>query len=95
MTEPIGPQYGLNPRLDHAEPKKVYTSRDVLANPLDYDEPGVATEFGGVPGLVQPPPHVPTGIERMHQIYAIDPADPGDGVQAPELEGTFNTAGME
>jgi hypothetical protein len=31
----------------------------------------------------------------MHQIYAIDPADPGNGVAAPELEGAFNTAGME
>lgn len=92
MSEPIGPQYGLNPRLDHAEPVKVYTSTDVMQNPYSYND-AIASEFGGVPGLVQPPPHVPTGVERMHQIYAIDPADPGDGVQAPELEGAFNTAG--
>ena len=66
----------------------VYDSQDVLTNSLPYGE---GTEFGGVDGLVQPPPHVPTGIERMRQIYAIDPADPGTGVAAPELEGAFNT----
>jgi len=94
MTEPIGPQYGLNPRLDHAEPEKNYTSRDVLTNSTKYDDL-TATEFGGVVGLTQPAPHVPTGVERMRQIYAIDPTDPGDGVAAPELEGAFNTIGME
>jgi len=94
MTEPVGPQYGLNPRLDHAESDKVYTSTDLMQNPYSYDSP-IASEFGGVPGLVQPAPHVPTGTERMRQVYAIDPADPGDGVAAPELEGSFNTAGTE
>lgn len=94
MSEPVGPQYGLNPRLDHAEPKKVYTSADLLQNPYSYSDP-ISSEFGGVPGVTQPAPHVPTGTERMRQIYAIDPADPGDGVKAPELEGAFNTAGME
>ena len=94
MSEPVGPQYGLNPRLDHAEPQKVYTSRDVSKSEFSYDDP-IATEFGGVPGLIQPPPHVLTGTERMRQIYAIDPADPGDGVAAPELEGAFNTAATE
>lgn len=88
MTEPVGPQYGLNPRLDHAEPVKVYTSRDVLTNSNNYAD---GSEYGGVSGLVQPAPHVPSASERRMQIMFIDPADPGDGVQSPELEGAFNS----
>jgi hypothetical protein len=93
MTEPVGPQYGLNPRFDHTEPEHVYQSRD-LTNPIPYDDP-TATEYGGVAGLIQPAPHVPTSGERLAQIYAIEPTDPGSGlgsVAAPELEGAFNSS---
>lgn len=88
MTDPVGPQYGLDPRQDHTAPVPVYTSRDVLTNPNDYRD---GTEYGGVPGFVQPPPHVPSAAERRTQIMFIDPADPGTGVNPPELEGAFNS----
>lgn len=91
MTEPVGPAYGLEPRLDHTLILPPVTSRDVLTNPLDYRD---GSEFGGVAGLVQPSPHVPNTSERLMQIYAIDPTDPGteDGsVPAPELDGAFNS----
>lgn len=88
MSEPVGPQYGLEPRLDHTEPKPAYNSVDRLLNPNDYRD---GSEYGGVPGLVQPPPHVPSASERRSAIMAIDPADPGDAVNPPELEGAFNS----
>jgi hypothetical protein len=67
------------------------TSEDVL-NPVNLPDPNRGTEFGGVGGIVQPPPHVPTAKERMRQIYLIDPTDPGTepgSVVAPELEGDY------
>jgi hypothetical protein len=35
-----------------------------------------ASEFGGRPGLIQPPPHDPADVpsETLMQIYATDPA---------------------
>lgn len=93
MSEPIGPQYGLNPRLDHTPDKPPVTSVDKLANPISYDDP-TASEFGGVAGLVQPSPHTPTASERLSAIYAIDPTDDGTevgSVRAPDLEGNFNS----
>jgi hypothetical protein len=93
MTEPVGPQYGLAPRLDHSPPPEQYYSKD-LTNPLTYDDSS-ATEFGGVDGLIQPAPHVPTTSERLQMTYAIDPNDPGTGgpgsVAPPEFEGAFNS----
>lgn len=35
-----------------------------------------ASEFGGVPGLIQPSPHEPTESETLMQIYATEPAPP-------------------
>jgi hypothetical protein len=32
------------------------------------------SEYGGVEGLVQPAPHVPTPSESLMMIYATDPA---------------------
>jgi hypothetical protein len=93
MSEPVGPQYGLNPRFDHTLVVPPVTSVDILTNPIPYDDP-TATEFGGVAGRVQPAPHVPSSPERLHQIYAIDPTDDGttpESVAAPELDGNFNT----
>jgi hypothetical protein len=52
------------------------------------------SEFGGVPGLIQPAPHVPSASERLGMIYAIDPTDDGsrpDSVLAPELTGDFGS----
>lgn len=41
------------------------------------------SEFGGVPGLVQPPPHIPTPSEQLSLIYRTgDPSGltpPDDG----------------
>lgn len=93
MSEPVGPQYGLDPRITPVEVQPVYTSVNFLENLEDYRG---GSEFGGVPGLVQPAPHVPTASERLAQIHQIDPSDPGLGevptsVAAPELEGNFNS----
>lgn len=35
-----------------------------------------ASEFGGVPGLIQPDPHKPTNSETVRLIYATEPAPP-------------------
>lgn len=88
MTEPVGPEYGLEPRLDHTLRVPAVTSED-LVSPEDYR---TGSEFGGVVGLIQPPPHVPTASERLRMIYAIDPTDDGNqpgSVLPPELEGNF------
>ena len=85
MSEPVGPEFGLEPVLNPPTPPPV-TSRDILTATEHYT---AGTEFGGVAGLVQPPPHVPTAHERLMQVYAIDPTDPGTevgSVVAPELE---------
>lgn len=90
MTEPVGPQYGLDPiRPGRIDPPP-FTSRELVSEE-DYR---TGSEFGGVGGLIQPPPHNPTASERLHMLYAIDPTDPGDGsrpgsVAPPELEGDF------
>lgn len=89
LEPPVGPEYGLEPRLDHTPIVPPIGSRDILTPTTDYRE---GSEYGGVGGLVQPPPHVPTASERLRQVYAIDPMDDGtrpDSVAAPELEGEF------
>jgi hypothetical protein len=87
MTEPLaGDELGIAPRLDHTLIKPPVTSRNLVSTE-SYTR---GTEFGGVAGLIQPPPHVPTAHERLMMVYAIDPTDPGteDGsIVAPELEG--------
>lgn len=85
MTEPVGPEYGLEPRLDHTIPLPPIDSRDLVSDE-DYRR---GSEFGGVAGLIQPAPHTPTASERLHMVYAIDPMDDGtrsDSVVPPELE---------
>lgn len=67
-------------------------SRDLVST----DDPADGSEFGGVSGLIQPPPHKPSASERLSMIYAIDPADDGtreDSVVAPELQGDFSSRG--
>lgn len=43
------------------------------------------SEFGGLPGLVQPPPHIPTASERLSLIYRT--GDPSG--QSPPVEEIF------
>lgn len=89
MTDPVGPEYGLEPRLDHTLLDIPVSSRDLVSD-VDYRE---GSEFSGVPGLIQPPPHVPTASERLMMIYAIDPMDDGtrpESVLPPELDGNFD-----
>lgn len=40
------------------------------------------SEYGGYPGLIQPPPHEPTAYEQMRIVYQLDPADAEDNVDA-------------
>lgn len=90
MTEPVGPEYGLEPRLDRTPVIPPIDSRDLVSTE-DY---WTGSEFGGVAGLIQPAPHNPTASERLSQIYAIDPMDDGthpDSVAVPELDGNFNS----
>lgn len=93
MTQPVGPQYGLKPRLSQDPPPLPPIDSHSLVSPFDYDYPS-AGEFSGVGGVVQPPPHIPSSNERLSMIYAIDPMDDGtrpDSVLPPELEGNFTT----
>lgn len=51
-----------------------------------------ASEFGGVSGLIQPEPHPLTAAEEARLQRRVDPADPGDNVEAArvrETEGEF------
>jgi hypothetical protein len=89
MTQPVGPDYGLEPRLNHTPPVPTVDSRDLVSE-YDYRE---GSEYGGVPGVIQPAPHVPTATERLRMIYALDPLDDGTqvgSVAAPELDGLFD-----
>jgi hypothetical protein len=67
-------------------------SKDLVSK----EDPATGSEFGGVGGLIQPPPHVPSASERLSMIYAIDPMDDGtrpDSVRAPEHQGDFSSRG--
>lgn len=87
-TPSVGPDYGLEPIQDRTLIIPPLSSRDLVSKE-DYR---TGSEFGGVAGLIQPPPHVPTASERLSMIYAIDPQDDGsrpDSVAPPELTGDF------
>lgn len=43
------------------------------------------SEFGGVPGPIQPPPHEWTAAERARLERKVDPADPSDTEEAARL----------
>jgi hypothetical protein len=91
VTEPVGPQYGLEPRMDHTPLRIPPNSRDLIS-PIPYDDPS-AGEFSGVAGLIAPPPHVPGAPERLSMVYAIDPTDDGtepESILPPELDGAFD-----
>lgn len=67
-------------------------SRDLVST----EDPADGSEYGGVGGVIQPPPHVPSASERLSMIYAIDPDDDGtqaDSVVAPEQVGDFSSRG--
>jgi hypothetical protein len=42
--------------------------------------PNDESEFGGAPGLVQPPPHELTAEEERMVTVRLDPSDPDSGV---------------
>lgn len=46
-------------------------SRDLVSK----ENPDNGTEYGGVGGLIQPPPHEPTPSERLMQLLQLDPLD--------------------
>lgn len=48
-----------------------------------------ASEFGGEPGLIQPPPHEPelTAYEQARIERGVDPGDPTDSLGASRLRG--------
>lgn len=74
------------------EPTWDIQSRDLVST----EDPDDGSEYGGVAGIVQPPPHTPTASERLSMIYAIDPDDDGtqaDSVVAPEQIGDFSSRG--
>lgn len=90
--QPVGAEFGLEPMRPELHEQIVLptTSRNIF--PTDTTAYRDGTEFGGVAGIVQPPPHVPTAGERRMQMMMIDPADDGlqtDSVIAPEQQGDF------
>lgn len=61
-------------------------------NRNQYD-PTKGSEYGGVPGLIQPPPHEPTNKEKLMMIYQtlpeagyIDGQNPVETQEIPEVE---------
>lgn len=47
-----------------------------MSQPLVSEEdPAFGSEFGGVGGLIQPPPHEPTAREKLMQLHAIGTQD--------------------
>ncbi len=94
MGQPIpaaGAEFGLTPLRPELHTTVVvpYTSESIVSEG-DYTK---GTEFGGVDGVVQPPPHRSTARERRSMVMFLDPADPGDGspgsLAPPDLEGDF------
>lgn len=72
-------------------PQEIH-SRDLVSK----EDLARGSEFGGVGGIIQPPPHNPSASERLSMIYAIDPNDDGsraNSVRAPEHQGDFSSRG--
>lgn len=50
------------------------------------------SEFGGAPGLIQPPPHELTNVELLRLERATNSADPDDTIEAASIrEGNRQT----
>lgn len=47
------------------------------------------SEFGGAPGLIQPPPHELKPSEEMMLMKAVDPSDPDDSVELQRMTGKY------
>lgn len=78
----------IRPIRDYTPIVPPLSSRELVSQ----EDPNTGSEFGGVDGLIQPYPHVPTAGERLRMIYAIDPMDDGsriDGIAPPDLTGDF------
>lgn len=45
-------------------------------------QPTNASEYGGVPGSIQPEPHPLTAVEQARLERRLNPADEGDNVEA-------------
>lgn len=45
------------------------------------------SEFGGVPGMVQPEPHQLSSVEEARLMRMVDPADANDSVEAARERG--------
>jgi hypothetical protein len=43
------------------------------------------SEFGGAPGMIQPPPHSLTPAEQFRLERRVDPSDPEDTVEAASI----------
>lgn len=91
MTQPVGPEYGLEPlRPELYEKNRIPPNSRDLVSEENYRD---GSEFSGVGGLIQPVPHTPTASERLMMVYAIDPTDDGtepESVLPPELDGNFD-----
>lgn len=44
--------------------------------------PADESEFGGAPGLIQPPPHKLTSSEEARLMRKVNPADAEDSIEA-------------
>lgn len=47
--------------------------------------PSDESEFGGAPGLIQPPPHELSPAEQLRLERRLNPADPTDSVEAARI----------
>ncbi len=79
------PYASLTPTPPSPEPTHNFTFNRDLISTTPASE---GSEFGGVPGLIQPPPHSLTPSEILQQIHNIDPSDDGtheDSIVIPNL----------
>lgn len=49
---------------------------------MTQPRPADESEFGGAPGMIQPPPHKLTAVEQARLERKTNPADPSDSVEA-------------
>lgn len=43
------------------------------------------SEFGGAPGMIQPPPHKMSHIDQFRLERKLDPSDPEDTIEAASI----------
>jgi hypothetical protein len=54
--------------------RKRVNGRDQYGNLTSSAKIESGTEYGGVDGVIQPPPHVANSREMLMQVYQTDPA---------------------